>query len=104
MKLRLHIVAVALLTSAWLFSFRAVQTCGIKGTISPADGAAQVLVISGSDTLKAAPQQGAFAFETKPGTYKVIVEAAGDYKNVEKDGVTVEEGKVTDLGTITLEK
>jgi hypothetical protein len=104
MKLRLHIVATVLLASAWLFGFRAVQNSGIKGTISPADAAAQVLVISGTDTLKAAPQDGAFSFETKPGTYKVIVEGAGDYKSVEKDGVTVEEGKVTDLGTITLEK
>jgi hypothetical protein len=81
-----------------------MQDSGIKGTISPADGAGIVWAISGADSLKATPENGAFSFSVKPGTYKVIVQGVGDYKNFIKDNVVVEEGKVTDLGTITLEK
>lgn len=87
-----------------LFAFRAQQNSGIKGTISPADGAGMVWAISGPDSLKMTPENGAFSFATKPGTYKVIVQGVADYKNFIKDEVVVEDGKVTDLGTITLEK
>lgn len=87
-----------------LCSFILNQDSGIKGTVSPADGAGIVWAVSGSDSVKVTPDNGAFAFSVKPGTYKVIVQALADYKTFIKENVVVEEGKVTDLGTITLEK
>ncbi|HTE25722.1 carboxypeptidase-like regulatory domain-containing protein [Flavitalea sp.] len=87
-----------------LFAFRVAQNSGIKGTVSPAEGTGMVWAISSSDSLKMTPEKGTFAFSLKPGTYKVIVQAVSDYKSFIKENVVVEDGKVTDLGTITLEK
>jgi len=104
MKRILQTTTLLALVTIGLFAFRAAQNSGIKGTVSPADGAGMVWAINGPDSLKMTPQNGAFTFTAKPGTYKVIVQAVGDYKNFIKDEVVVEDGKVTDLGTITLEK
>lgn len=104
MKRILQTVVLLTVISAGLFAFQTAQNSGIKGTIAPAEGAGMVWAVSGPDSLKMIPENGAFNFPAKPGTYKIIVQAVGDYKNFTKNDVVVEDGKVTDLGTITLEK
>ena len=77
---------------------------GIHGTISPADGGKKVWAIgtSGTDTVSVVPSSGAFSLEVKPGTWKIIVEAAKPYKDATISNITVEEGKYTDAGEIKL--
>jgi hypothetical protein len=77
---------------------------GIHGTISPADGGKKVWAIStgGTDTVSIVPSSGAFSLEVKPGTWKIIVEAAKPYKDVTVSNITVEDGKYTDAGEIKL--
>ncbi|MDF2191881.1 carboxypeptidase-like regulatory domain-containing protein [Paraflavitalea sp. CAU 1676] len=91
--------------TAGLFAFTAVQTGSVKGTVSPADGAVRAWALSGTDTLKANIDKGAFEITgAKAGTYRVIIEAKPPYKNAAKDGVTVVDGQPTDIGEIKLEQ
>jgi hypothetical protein len=99
---KLSVGALAIATAS-LFAFKALVNGTVKGTVSPAEGAARVWVISSTDTLKAAINQGTFEIpDVKPGTYKVIIEAKPPYKNVAKDGVTVTDGQTSDVGEIKL--
>lgn len=103
MKHSLKFLPLFLLASAAFSAFTLMPGAGIKGTVTPAESAGTVLAISGTDTVKALPANGAFQLsDVKPGTYKVVVEAKAPYKNFEKEGVAVKEGEVVDLGTITL--
>lgn len=96
-------LSLFVIASAALFSFTLLPGSGIKGTVAPAESAGTVYAITGTDTLKAEPAQGAFLFsDIKPGTYKVVVEAKDPYKPFEKEGIEVKDGEVVDLGAITL--
>ena len=65
-----------------LHAFKPVeQNTGIKGSITPTDGATMVWGINGADTVKAAPMNGYFVLAAKEGTWKVIVDAKDPYKN-----------------------
>ena len=85
------------------FSFTNLAGGTIKGTVSPAEGAATAWAISGTDTLKDAIESGAFEIaNAKAGTYTVIIEGKAPNKNASKEGVVVTEGNVTDVGEIKL--
>ena len=101
-KLKLAAFTIA---AASLFAFTKIETGSIKGMVTPEDGAINAWAISGTDTLKAAINKGAFEItEAKPGTYRVIIEAKPPYKNAAKDGITVADGQATDIGEIKLEQ
>lgn len=103
-SIKLGLVALSIAT-AGLFAFKGVQTGSITGKVSPADGATRAWALSGTDTLKANIESGAFTISgLKAGTYRVIVEAKPPYKNAAKDGVTVTDGQPTDIGEIKLEQ
>jgi len=87
------------------FAFSTFQSGGIKGTVTPPEGAKEVWAVSGTDTLKAPITNGAFEISNaKAGTYKVLVDAADPYKDAVKDGIQVADGQPTDVGEIKLEK
>lgn len=103
-SIKVSLVAVGIATVG-LFAFKGIQTGSIKGTVAPADAAVRVWALSGTDTLKAPVDKGAFELSgAKAGTYRVIVEAKPPYKNAAKDGVTVTDGQPTDIGEIKLEQ
>ena len=104
-KAKTALVALCIAT-AGLFAFNNNTLTGsIRGTISPADGAARVWAVSPSDTAKGNIANGAFEITVaKEGTYRVIVEAKPPYRNAVKDNVTVVNGQSTDVGEINLEK
>jgi hypothetical protein len=104
-KVKTALVALSIAT-AGLFAFNSNPLTGsIRGTVSPADGAARVWAISTSDTATGNIQNGAFEIGTaKEGVYKVIVEAKPPYRNAAKDNVTVVNGQSTDVGQINLER
>jgi hypothetical protein len=106
MNIRTKMVGLGIAAAtAGLFAFTAIQTGSVKGTVSPADGAVRAWALSGTDTLKATIDKGAFEITgAKAGTYRIIIEAKPPYKNAAKDGVTVVDGQPTDIGEIKLEQ
>lgn len=106
MKLKLIFTWVAV-TFGLLFFISAVsiRSSAIKGTVSPAAAASEVLAWSGADTLRASPVNGVFSIKNvKAGSYTVLIVAVPPYNNVEKAGVNVMEEEQTDLGEIKLTK
>ena len=102
-NIRLALVALAVSTGT-LFSFNAIQTSKIKGTVTPADKAVRARAVSPTDTLQADVQNGAFEIkDVKPGTYSVIIEAEAPYTNTRKKDVVVN-GETTDVGEIKLQQ
>jgi hypothetical protein len=48
---------------------------------------------------------GAFEISvSKPGTYRLVIEAKPPYRNAARENVMVREGQTTDVGEIKLEK
>jgi hypothetical protein len=106
MKLtKLKMAVFGIVTASGLFAFTAFKNGGIKGTVSPSAAATAALAIAGVDTIKVPINNGAFSMnEVKPGTYKLVIEAVSPYKDFEKEGVVVNDGKGTDVGEIPLQK
>ena len=84
------------------FIARDYYKSGIFGTIEPADGAKRVWAINGNDSSSAVPVMGKFSIETKPGTWRISVEAVEPGKNVVVDNILVQENQFTDAGVIKL--
>jgi len=101
MKTTWVLVAVISIVSV-LHAFKAVQTSGISGRITPADAAQMVWAIQGSDSLRLVPAGGTFMIEARPGLYKVIVDAREPFKDVLLENIEVTTGKTTDVGEIKL--
>lgn len=75
----------------------------VKGTVSPADGGIRAWVLSASDTLESDIHRGIFVItNVKPGMYRMIIEARPPFKNANKEGLTVREGVICDVGEIRL--
>ena len=106
MKLtKLRIAALSLVAACGLFAFTALKNGGINGKVSPSAAATAAMAIAGVDTVKVLINNGTFIMnEVKPGTYKLVIEAISPYKNFEKEGVVVADGKGTDVGEIALQK
>jgi hypothetical protein len=103
-KTRVALCAVAIATAGF-FSFQAVQTGSIKGSVTPPEGGVRVWAILGPDTLRSNVTDGAFQIsDAKPGVYRLIIEANPPYKHQAKDSVVVTDGQVTDVGVITLQQ
>ncbi len=103
-RVKLGLAALAISTAGF-FAFTTLQGGGIKGSITPADGAKEAWALSSTDTIRATITSGAFTFtNAKAGTYKVMIDATEPYKDVIKEGVQVADGQTTDLGEIKLEK
>jgi uncharacterized membrane protein len=56
------------------------------------------------DTVKNTPVNGQFTIEARPGIYQVLVDAQQGYKDMLLERVIVEEGRMTDIGTLVLQK
>ena len=80
-----------------------IQESGtISGKVSPPDGARFAWAISGTDSIKTSIAEGKFLFKLKPGSYKIIVDAIEPLKDPVIDGVQITDGKIVDLGEISL--
>ncbi|MEJ2882447.1 carboxypeptidase regulatory-like domain-containing protein [Pedobacter sp. GR22-6] len=101
-KLSLNFLAVTVFAFI-LLAFTIVKNGGIKGNVSPADGATDVMAVSGTDTLKAVLNNGSFTFtDVKPGTYTIWVKGKAPYKDASVENVAVIDSTVTDVGEIKL--
>lgn len=104
MKKHMLTGGIALTAIAALFSFSTITQTGITGKVSPADGAASVWAVSGTDTVKGVISAGAFSLAVKAGTYKVIIDAKEPYKDVQLESVVVKDGQPSDVGEIALQQ
>ena len=104
---RKNVVVLALSIIALAFyAFTIMQT---KGTVTPADKAVKAVAISSNgksaDSVSAPITNGSFEIQNlKAGDYSVIIEAMAPYGNASKVGVSVQNGKATDLGEIQLQQ
>ena len=87
-----------------IWSFINSEISGVRGTISPVEAIQSVLLISGKDTVKNIPVNGQFTIEARPGIYQVLVDAQSGYKDMLLERVIVEEGRMTDIGSLVLQK
>jgi hypothetical protein len=77
---------------------------GIRGTISPPDGAKKIWAISGRDTASIISSTGNFSLDLKPGNWKLYIEAAKPYKDFVIPNILVEQDRYYDAGEIKLTK
>ena len=81
------------------------QDGAIRGTIEPAQKVS-ISVYSGQDevTTTSSDDEGAFLIRgLSAGTYRLLFDGPGTAPAVEKEGVDVRLGEVTDLGSIAVE-
>lgn len=103
-KLSVNFLIVAAF-SLLLLAFVTISDGGIKGKVTPADSAVQVVAVSGKDTIKGDLSGGNFTINNvKPGTYTVWVKAKPPYKDKSVENVAVVDSTVTDVGEIKLEQ
>lgn len=95
----------------WIAGFAVVATVAtvnvksvITGRVSPMDAAEAVWVLSNTDSLRSGLSSGQFAFDLKPGTYKLIVDAKDPYKDVLLDNIVVKAEETVDVGEIILKQ
>ena len=100
MKNVLGVILTVVLVSAFVGKDRS----GIQGSIDPPEGAKRIWAVSGKDTVAIIPPPGTFILDVKPGSWKLVIEAALPYKNAERDAILVTEGQLTDVGLIKLER
>ena len=76
----------------------------VTGTISPANGASQVYLITGTDTIKGAPSaSGTYELkDVKAGDYQITVKANANYTAPAPAAVNVTAGNTTTVPVITL--
>ena len=90
-------------TTIWAFIRN--EDTGVRGTVSPVEAVQSVSVIAnGKDTVKAVTVNGFFNATVKPGLYQVFVDAGPGFKDMLLERIVVEEGRMTDVGALVLEK
>ncbi|OLY92032.1 hypothetical protein SAMN05444008_106187 [Cnuella takakiae] len=103
-NVKFALIGLAMATTG-LLSFNEIQKVGIKGKVTPAEGAKQAWAISATDTLKTTIADGAFQFnDVSEGVYRIVVEAKAPYKHAAKDSVVVSGAETTDVGEIALQQ
>jgi len=86
-------------------AFTLIETGSIQGRLMPADGAIQILAISGADTLRVSPMNGSFIFKNiKTGTYMVVAKAKPPYQDIEVKDVAVIDSATTDIGILKIQQ
>ncbi|RZK41279.1 MAG: carboxypeptidase regulatory-like domain-containing protein [Pedobacter sp.] len=101
-KASLNLLAITGL-SIGLFAFASIKEGAIQGTVSPAEGAREVVAVAGADTLRSQMSNGTFIFSNvKKGTYTIWVKANAPYKDAAVENVAVADSATTDVGEIKL--
>ena len=104
MKKTVITLIATVLTVAMLHAFRIMQSSSISGKIIPPEGSEMVWASSGRDSLKTTVLNGAFVFNAKPGTWRIVVVGKAPFKDAVLERVDVKDGQNTDLGEIRLQQ
>lgn len=104
-KLMINFLAIAGL-SVGLFAFdydKEQKEGGIKGVVTPAEGAKEVVAVLGRDTLRSQMSNGGFIFSNvKRGVYTLVIKTNAPYKLATIENVAVTDSATTDIGEIKL--
>ena len=104
MKKSIIIVSVIFLVFSAFITKRNFIT-SIYGTIEPAEGASLVWAVNNKDSVSVVPESGKFSIAVaKAGKYKVLVKAVKPFKDMVLENITVEDGKSTNAGVISLSR
>lgn len=88
-----------------LSAFTLIKAGAIQGKLMPADGAIEVLAVSGGDTLRVSPVNGSFIFKNiKIGTYTVLAKARPPYQDIVVKDVAVIDSVTTDVGILKFQQ
>jgi hypothetical protein len=83
--------------------FRVIWNSPVKGSVTPANGAARAWLLSKTDTLSGPVIQGVFMItNVKPGNYLLMLEGRPPYRDSFKQDVLVVDGQPTDVGVIEM--
>lgn len=80
----------------------AMPRSGIHGSIEPAESAAKVTAISGTDSVSTVPVAGRFSLSVKPGNWLLVIEAVKPYRSTTVESILVLENQSTDAGVIRM--
>lgn len=81
------------------------QNGAIRGEITPSQMTSTVYAISGTDTVSTYANEGVFLLKgLASGKYKVIIQSGDSYQEKTVENVSVQIGKVTQLGAIGLDE
>ncbi len=88
------------------FNFLRHWNSPVKGSVNPSNAAIRAWVFSKTDTFNAPVNiSGLFEIDgVKAGSYTLMVEAHGPYRNTIKDGIVVVDGQLTDVGVIEMQR
>lgn len=98
----IFILFAVFFTILFVFAVNKKSKSGIRGTITPANGAAKIWAINGTDSISIVPSTGSFSAELKMGLWKLYIIAVKGYKNTTVENIPVEDGRYTDAGEIKL--
>jgi len=104
MKKTVFTLFATILTVAMLHAFRLMQSSSISGKVIPPEGSEIVYATSGRDSIRTMVMNGAFVFNAKPGTWRIIVRGKPPFKDAVLERVDVQEGQNTDIGEIRLQQ
>ena len=93
--------------AAGLFAFTTFHsgTGTIKGNVTPSNGASEVKVYAGNDSVAEEVSGGSFEVKNlKPATYRLKIVSIAPYKTQWREGIKVMDGNITDVGEIKLEQ
>ena len=93
---------IIIVAATALHAYKACQSSGISGRVSPQNAGEVIWAIQGSDSIKAIPENGVFTMEAKPGIYKLFVDAKHPFKHLLVESVEVTSGKTSDLGQLKM--
>ncbi len=85
------------------FGFAKIKMGAIRGQVSPANAAAAIYLIKGTDTLSKTNTQQNFIFKDLPqGVYTLFIKGNNNYRDSLINTVAVKDSSITDMGLIRL--
>jgi hypothetical protein len=87
-----------------IWSFHEAEASGVRGTVRPVEAVESIWLVTGKDTARAVPVNGIFSITANPGVYQLIVAATPGYKDMLLERIMVEDGRMTDVGELLIQK
>ncbi len=87
-----------------IWSYTTEETSGVRGMVCPAEAVRSVWLVSANDTVRDSPVNGYFEMISRPGVYRLFVDAQPGFRDMLLERVIVEETRMTNIGELVLQK